>query len=173
MGTGVCYLFASALVKLVADDQDEEPGRAAVRKYFDSHTNKKAVPYCVAEALSVFKRKFLSKKISREEYKNYVRAFVRTIGYLEIEEPQFSEYMGLGSRTLPTHKLLHEAEKLLNKHNLDFIDCVQIANILHGRYSPFCGDSQSILITADEDLAKVAKAEGAKVWDCINEPPPP
>ena len=72
----VCYLDASALVKLVADDRDEEPGRDAVRKYYHNNANMKATPYCVAEALSVFKRKFLRKMISRDEYKRYVKEFV-------------------------------------------------------------------------------------------------
>ena len=160
---GVSYLDASALVKLVADDRDEEPGRDAVRKYRLNRGNMFATPYCVAEALSVFKRKFLSKprKISREDYKKYVKAFLTVIANLTIEEPEFSDWSGIGTPNLRTLRLLREAETLLGKHGLDFVDCVQIANILHGRYSPFCGDSQSILITADRDLAKAARAEGA------------
>lgn len=170
----VCYLDASALVKLVADDPDEKPGREAVRKYCRNRANLMATPYCVAEALSVFKRKFLTKKISREDYKKYVQAFLNTvIANLTIEEPEFSKYRGIGSRKLPILKLLREAEVLLNKNDLDFIDCVQIAEILHGKDSRLGGDSQSILITADRDLAKAARAEGAKVWECTSECPPP
>ena len=171
----VCYLDASALVKLVADDRDEEPGRDAVREYYHTNANMKATPYCVAETLSVFKRKFLVKKISRDEYKRYVKAFVHTIigANLTIEEPQSSEWVGFGSSILPTLKLLSEAETLLDKYEIDFIDCVQIANILHGKFSPLSGDSRSILITADRDLAQAARAETARVWECTSEPPPP
>lgn len=170
----VCYLDASALVKLVADDRDEEPGREAVREYYHSNANMKATPYCVAETLSVFKRKYLTKKISRKEYKNYVKAFLeRVIGAnLSIEEPQSLEHIGTGAPILATLGLLSEAERLLDKYDLDFVDCVQIVEILHGRYSHLCGDCQSILITADRDLAEVARAEGAKVWECTSEPPP-
>ena len=170
----VCYLDASALVKLVADDPDEEPGRTVVRNYYYSHANMMATPYCVAEALSVFKRKFVHKKISRDEYMRYVKTFVGTvIGRLEIDEPKFSEWNGNYPPILSTLKLLREAETLLKKQDLDFIDCVQIATIRHGKYSLWCGDSKSILITADRDLAKAARAEDAKVWDCTSEPPPP
>ena len=171
----VCYLDASALVKLVADDRDEEPGRDAVREYYRTNANMRATPYCVAETLSVFKRKFLQKRISRDEYKRYVKAFVHTIigANLTIEEPQSSEWVGFGSSILPILKLLSEAETLLDKYEIDFIDCVQIANILHGQCSPFSGDSRSILITADRDLAQAARAETARVWECTSEPPPP
>jgi hypothetical protein len=44
--------------------------------------------------------------------------------------------------------------------------------ILHGRFRELGPNSQSILITADRDLAKAARAEGAKVWDCTTEPAP-
>ena len=171
----ICYLDASALVKLVADDPDEEPGRTAVRNYYYSHASMKATPYCVSEALSAFKHKFLHKKISRDEYIRYVKTFVGRIigGNLEIDEPKSSEWIGNYPPILSTLKLLDEAETLLNKHDLDFIDCVQIATIRHGKYSRGCGDSKSILITADRQLAEVARAEGARVWECTSEPPPP
>ena len=172
----VCYLDASALVKLAADDPDEEPGRTAVREYYYAHANMMATPYCVTEALSAFKRKSLSKIITRDEYRRDVKTFVHTIigGNLEIEEPQFLKWIGNHpNQILSTLRLLREAETLLNKHDLDFIDCVQIANILHGKDSLSFGASQSILITADKALAKAARAEGARGWECTSEPPPP
>jgi predicted nucleic acid-binding protein len=170
----VSYFDASALVKLVADDADEVPGRAAVRAYYYSHGNLMATPYCVTEALSAFKMKFHRRQISRDEYKTYVKKFVHSIlgGNLRIEEPQFAEWNHLPP-ILSTLKLLHEAEKLLDKYDLDFIDCVQIVTILHGKEGVFRGPSQPILITADRDLAKAACAEGAKAWDCTSEAPPP
>jgi hypothetical protein len=47
------YLDASALVKLVADDSDEEPGRDVLRKYYHEHSNRYATSYCITEALFV------------------------------------------------------------------------------------------------------------------------
>jgi len=33
-------------------------------------------------------------------------------------------------------------------------------------------DSQTLLVTADENLAKVARIEGVKSWYCLGEPEP-
>lgn len=160
----VHYLDASALVKLVAEDPDDEPGRTAIREYYQNHTNLMTTSYCLSEAFSIFKVKFLyRKKISQHQYLKYLRTFVTNVvgGRLEIDQV-----------SILSPKVLNEAEALIKKYNLDFIDCIQIITILHGRYSVLSADSKSILITADQDLAKAASAEGARVWDCTSEPPP-
>lgn len=66
-------LDASALVKLVADDADEEPGREVLRTYYRNHSSRYSTSFCVAEALSAFKQKFLRNKITRAEYIKDVR----------------------------------------------------------------------------------------------------
>jgi len=50
------HLDASALVKLVADDPDEEPGRAVLRQYYRDHPNRRATSYCVTRRGSARKR---------------------------------------------------------------------------------------------------------------------
>ena len=65
-----------------------------------------------------------------------------------------------------------EAERLIKQHKIDFLDCFQIVTILHGKFRVLGPDSKSILITADRALAKAARAEGARVWECTSEPPP-
>jgi predicted nucleic acid-binding protein len=160
----VHYLDASALVKLVADDQDDEPGRDALREYYRNNTNFMTTSHCLSEAFSIFKVKYLyRKKINQEEYIRYTKAFISKIvgGKLEIDE-----------MPILSPKLLSEAENIIKKYNLDFIDSAQIVTILHGKYSILCGDSKSILITADSDLAKASRAEGARVWNCKSEPSP-
>lgn len=160
----VHYLDASALVKLVADDEDDEPGRDALREYYRNDTNFMTTSHCLCEAFSIFKVKYLYRnKINQEEYLRYIKAFITNVvgGKLEIDDiPILSP------------KLLSEAENLIKKYNLDFIDSVQIVTILHGKYSVLCADSKSILITADGDLAKAARAEGARVWNCKSERSP-
>ena len=85
---GAHYLDASALVKLVADDPDEEPGRDKLRAYYYSHANQYATSYCVTETLSAFKRKVLSKRINEAQYVKYIRDFINKIigGNLQIDE---------------------------------------------------------------------------------------
>ena len=157
------YLDASALVKLVAEDPDDEPGRTAIRAYFKNHTDFITTFYCLSEVFSVFKAKFFyRKKINQDQYVKYLRTSLQTIVVrLEIEKiPILSP------------QVLDEAEFLIRKYNLDFSDCIQIVTILHGNFSVLSADSKSILITADRNLAKTARGEGARVWDCMSEPSP-
>ena len=158
------YLDTSALVRLVADDPSEEPGRDALRKYYWQHAaSMYATSHCIAEAFSVFKRKFLRGHITEAQYIKYVQDFIRQIigGNLRMDElPILSPVV------------FSEAERLITKHKIDFFDCFQIVTVMHGRFSVLGPNSQSILITADEGLANAARAEGARVWECRSEPAP-
>jgi len=49
---------------------------------------------------------------------------------------------------------------------------LQILTILEGRFRHNGPNSKSLLITADNGLAIAARAEGATVWLCTNEPAP-
>ena len=157
------YFDASALVKLVADDPDEEPGRDVLRQYYRNHSNRYATSYCVTEALSAFKSKFLRKRIPEDQYIKYVQEFIRTVlgANLQIDE------ISILSPDVRT-----EAQRLIQTYKIDFLDCFQIVTILRGRFRYMVAESQSILITADRGLAKAARAEGARVWECTSEPAP-
>ncbi len=158
------YLDASALVKLVADDRSEEPGRDVLRNYYWQHiASVYATSYCITEAFSAFKRKFLRGQITEDQYIKYVQTFIR-------------QFLGANLRQDEVPILwpvvFSEAERLIKKHKIDFLDCFQIVTIMHGQFHVLGPNSQSILITADRDLAKAARAEGAKVWECASEPAP-
>jgi rRNA-processing protein FCF1 len=43
---------------------------------------------------------------------------------------------------------------------------------MQGQFKVLVGESQSILITADRELAKAARAEGVRVWECTSEAAP-
>jgi predicted nucleic acid-binding protein len=119
------YLDASALVKLVADDPDEEPGRDVLRKYYHEHSNRYATSYCVTEAFSAFKGKFVRGQIAENQYIKYVRDFIRTVigANLQIDEVPLLSPVVLG-----------EAERLIKTYKIDFLDCFQIVTILQGRF---------------------------------------
>ena len=157
------YLDASALVKLVDDSAGESRGRDALRKYYNEHAGMYATSYCLAEAFGVFKRKFLQHQITNDQYLKYVQDLVgRTVGWkLQIDEVDI---------LLPI--VWTEAARLISKYQVDFLDCFQIVTALHGRARVLVGESKSILITADRELAKAARAEGARVWECMSEPAP-
>jgi predicted nucleic acid-binding protein len=159
MGTAAHYWDASALVKLVAPDADDAPGRATVRDYFFAHEHHYSTSACIAEALSVLKRKWLRGLLSQDQYVFAVREFYRLV------------VSGLSVDDVPVSvQLLDAAEGLMRQHDIDFIDSVQVVTVLHGRYSVFIGDSKSLFITADRTLAKAAREEGARVWECSSEP---
>jgi len=160
----VHYFDASALVKLVADDPDEEPGREALRKYHREYAHPGyTVSFCVTEALGALKLKFLRKKISETEYLRYVRNLLLVVdNTFQIDELDV---------LLPV--VSKEFEQLVGKYKLDFVDCLQVATLKHGKHRIFDGPSKSILITADRELAKAARSENARVWECSSEDPPP
>jgi predicted nucleic acid-binding protein len=158
------YLDASALVKLVADDPSEEPGREALRKYYWGHISAVyATSYCITEAFSAFKGKFLRGQITEDQYIKYVQTFIRLFLGVNLRQDEVS---------ILSPVVFSEAERLIKKHKIDFLDCFQIVTIMHGQFRVLSASSQSILITADRPLAKAARAEGARVWECTSEPAP-
>jgi predicted nucleic acid-binding protein len=160
----VHYFDASALVKLVADDADEEPGREVLRKYHRQHAHPGyTTSFCIAEAFGALKSKFLRHKISRAQYLKFVRDLIRVTGNtFQIDElPILDPMVG------------REFERLAAKYSINFVDCLQIVTVEKGKFRIFEGPSKTILITADHDLAKAARAEGARVWECSSEDPPP
>jgi predicted nucleic acid-binding protein len=158
----VHYFDASVLVKLVADDVDEEPGRDVLRGYFEICASRYTTSFCIAEAFGAFKRKFLRKKIFQEQYIDYVRNLIRaTVNHFKVDEVSI-----LG------RDVVAKAEGLVAKYKIDFIDCFQIVTITQGEFSFLVGPSQSILITADRELAVAARAEKARVWECTSESAP-
>jgi predicted nucleic acid-binding protein len=117
----------------------------------------------VTEAFSAFKLKFRRGKITEDQYIKYVKNFIHDVigANLQIDEVP-----------ILTPLVFREAERLIQRHKIDFIDCFQIVTILHGQFRFLCLDSKSILITADQALAKAARAEGARVWEVTTEPAP-
>ena len=68
--------------------------------------------------------------------------------------------------------MFDEVEAIVKKYQIDVSDALQIVTIKKGEFNKFIGESQSLLITADEGLANAARSEGLAVWDCIHEPSP-
>ena len=158
------YLDASALVKLVAEDPDEAPGRDILREYYWKNTaNMFATSYCITEALSAFKGKFLRKQITKNQYIKYVRDLIQQILGVNLK---------IDEVPILSRVVVSEAERLIKAHKIDFIDCFQIVTIMHGQFKELVHNSKSILITADQGLAKAARAEDVKVWECTTEPAP-
>src|SRR4051812_48735597 len=68
-----CYLDASALVKLVVDEGDCQP----LRDFVHEGANFATTPFCLNEALSILKGKWLTRKeISTDQYFDATRRLV-------------------------------------------------------------------------------------------------
>ena len=160
------YLDASALVKLVANDNDELPGREVLRKYYWANTaNMYATPYSIAETFGVFKSKWLRKKIDRKDYLKYSDDFATKI---------LGTNLRIDTVAPPYAPIVRqETARLVTGYGIDWVDSFQLVALKHGQFSTACGLSQSIFITGDKGLAKAGRAEGLRVWDCINELAPP
>lgn len=62
-----------------------------------------------------------------------------------------------------------EVQTVAKKHNLDWSDAFQIVSVRDGFFARLVNNSQTLLITADSQLADAARAENLCVWNCIKE----
>jgi len=153
------YLDASALVKIFY----KEDGSARMRKFFGAEVHFCATSICVIEAISVIKSKWKYDHISETEYLKATEdlLFETVEGRIEIDEIPLFSISGIEA-----------VKKLAIKHSLDWSDALQLETIKRGKYSYFCDGSSSILITADNELAKAATSESIRTWNCLKEKTP-
>jgi predicted nucleic acid-binding protein len=64
------------------------------------------------------------------------------------------------------------AQRTAEKHKIDLSDAFQIHTVKEGFFSNLSAGSKTILVSADRDLVKAARAEGLRVWSILDESPP-
>ena len=162
------YLDASAIVKLFID----EVGSDTLRRYFNEESHFSTTSICFAEALGVLKAmRFYRKEIIDEQY---FCACEDLLGHasdntIKIEDVEIKDI-----------NVFVKVENLVRKHNegkpkdktIDISDAFQIISVKLNYFSQFDNDSKPILITGDGSLAKAARSEGLRVWNCVDEIPP-
>ena len=136
-----------------------------MREYFRSRSpTKYTTPFCFYETLSVLKVKWLYRKeITKEEYTE--AAFRLTAWYSS--STRFAQDIDLKEPTV-----FSRVRALAERHSLDLSDAFQIVSVKDGYFSHLIDESQTILVTADEALAKAARLEDVKSWYCLGEPEP-
>jgi predicted nucleic acid-binding protein len=151
---------ASALVKVYV----EEPRSSVVRSYFESRTTKYTTPFCYYEALSTLKSKWKYRSLLSKQ--QYLDAAFRLTAWYQASAKHVSD---LDLTNLETFR---SAQSLVERFGLDLSDAFQIISVRDGYFAPLVNDSQTILITADADLATAARAENLRVWNAMAEDPP-
>jgi len=148
-------LDASALIKHYI----KEHGSADLSAYLQGQANWYTTPFCLFEALSVLKAKFKNKNrpdaITEDEYHS---AGFSMLADFDVRSKHLRDLDFINPL------VFSEVQSICRKYPmLDFSDAFQILSVKKGYYSHFCGDSQTVLVTADADLAKAAELEGLKV----------
>lgn len=151
---GAHFLDTSAFLKLLLPDLNE-PGTENLLNFRRQRSLFFVYSFCLAETLARLKR---GRKKSRSGYSlalNRLQNQLRHRSIRVIDTASFDE-----------EKFEHTLE-LIERHNLDFVDAMQITEVLTGRFSRLRGKSRSLLITADKGLANAARSEGVQVWNCL------
>jgi predicted nucleic acid-binding protein len=149
------WLDASALLKLVLAERGSEELQRVVQQAGCVYTT----TFCFGEAFGILKVRRFGKRqrISQEVYiraTNYLRSCIKS-NCIKFEEASILN---------PT--VFFEAASLSDRYGVDLSDALQVVTI---KRSMVVG---ATLITADNDLADAAGAEGVSVWNCEKEAPP-
>jgi len=146
------YLDASALVKLVVDEEYS----TRVRTYVEKHSWRVCTSYCFVEALGALKLKKVRGEFSERAYIAGSRRLISKVRNC---------YIKLHDDIPSASAAFAEAERMVKDHGIDFIDAFQIISVKES-WQYLAAPSKPILITADRELSKAATEEGIKSWYC-------
>jgi len=154
------FLDASALVmKYIKEDGSEK-----LEQYLRDQPTKYTTPFCFYEALNVLKRKWkFDEMITKDKYLS--TAFSMTAWFSHISR-------SIKEVDLLTPSVFSEVMNIVRRHDLDISDAFQIISVKKGFFSHMSGDSQTLLVTADEELAKAARKEDICSWNILRESAP-
>lgn len=157
-------LDASALVKLYVN----ECGSDILQQYLQHEPTYYTTLFCYFETLSVLKRKWLYGKngedeITQEEYREATFSLTAWFSLVsqKVKDLDFTSLT-----------VFSEVQRISKDHKLDLSDAFQILSVKQGFFSPLAGESRTILVTADKNLATVARKEGLRAWNLLSEPTP-
>ncbi len=122
-----------------------------------------ATPYVIGEVLGLLKRANLRGGLTAEQYfaaSEDLMGRLRT-GSLQIEEQRLSE-----------RDVFDATERIATKYRIDLVDAHQLVTLQKCLFGSLKGESQGILVTADNALAEAAATEGLRVWNCLADSAP-
>ncbi len=151
----IYFLDASALVKLVL----LEEGSGVLKSFVERAGPFYTTSLCFGEALGVIK----SRRFRRHPEIDQA-AYIRATHYLRSQ--LVSGIFKIQEADLIDNAVFFQAADLSDKYGIDLSDALQILTVARSH------TVGATLITADEGLARAARAEGHTVWDCQRESPP-
>ena len=146
------YLDASALVKLVVDEEYSSRVRAYV--FAAEQSWRVCTAYCFVEALGVLKRRNATGCLSD---RGYIAGSRRLIHLTKDDSIKLIE------ENFPTMVSFSAAETLVKNHGIDFLDAFQLLSVKES-WKYLASPSAPILVTADAQLSKAATKERVKCW---------
>lgn len=148
------YLDASALIKLVIDEEYSNRVRAYV--FASEQSWRVCTSYCFVEALGALKLRYKRGELSDRGYIAGSRSLVRLIK---------NDSVKLIQGDFPFAASFPEAERMVRIYEIDFLDAFQLISVKYSwRY--LASPSKPVLVTADGALSKAATAERVKCWYC-------
>jgi predicted nucleic acid-binding protein len=155
--SGANCFDASALVKVFTNERDGERVRSRFRQ---GSPTKYATPFCFYEAMNVLKSKWrFQGQLTQQQYAESARNLLAWLHPL-------TKYPDLD---FGNPIVFSEVERVATKHGLDWSDAFQIVSVRDGFFARLVNDSATLLITADRGLTVAARAEGLRVWNCIDD----
>lgn len=153
-------LDASALVKKYV----KEEGSNKLKQYLQDQPTWYATLFCYFEALSCLKTKWKRAEMTKDAYLEAASDLSADfwVRWRQVKDLDF------GSPTV-----YGDAQRIARRHEkLDLSDAFQILSVKEGLFRGLSGESKTILITADKDLAEAARQEEIDTWYFLTEPPP-
>jgi predicted nucleic acid-binding protein len=147
---------ASALVKRYID----EAGSDALRKYWNNQHSKYTTPFCLYETLGVLKRHKVQGRLTKDAY---IKAANDLVVWFRASDSRIQDL------DFTDREVFYNAKELATDTDLDLSDAFQLLSLQSGYFAALAGDSKTVLVTADEALAKEARKRHLPVWDCQRE----
>jgi predicted nucleic acid-binding protein len=151
---------ASALVKRYVD----EAGSQELRRYWATQATRYTTPFCFYETLSILKSCWRNRKTLAKE--GYLKAAWDLHAWFRASQSDFEDI------DFTSNDVFVDAKELAEGTDLDLSDAFQLLSLQAGYFSGLVGGSRTLLVTADEALAKAARQRKLPVWDCLREPMP-
>jgi predicted nucleic acid-binding protein len=156
------YLDACIAVKLVTHEPGSDTILAYMKDKWACHFH--ITEFAFYETLSVLKRKWLNKDITKD---NYLSAVFTLQAYTEGRELEIDSDFRLDHP-----QTVVRLRELVVKHEIDFSDALQIYTVLNGKWQHTVPEWQPVFVTTDKALLKAAKAEGLRIWNPNDGDPP-